>query len=411
MHCYENLNLYIFCTLNFFCFFNAAFAQGDDCYAEAGVLTIAEGGYNVCFENTVVVEADEFLLEDGQQVFYIWHDVPGINWEGLTDYSNIVSFGNFLVNDLGGQTVYVTAFGILLNTESGIPDFNDSCLTTSNTIPINFLRPVQVYAETDCDPITNELTYQIQVNGGLPEIDSSQLYHLTSSFYEDSIGINDTLFIDLNCVNNCEFELNVQDNNFCESEFQDFHHCVLVPIYLISLTVEAKKNGNLIKWATELENNVNEYILSSSTDGLNFDEIYRVQALNNLSYIKEYEYLDAEAKEKGTTYYKLSEIKFNEQESLLGIVSISRGLEQVGIISLMPNPVVDNLTVLYAFEKSQELFINVINSTGLQPTITKRINHSSGIGYLTMDVSFLEKGVHFVELSFDGKKYIRKFIK
>lgn len=70
----------------------------------------------------------------------------------------------------------------------------------------------------------------------------------------------------------------------------------------------------------------------------------------------------------------------------------------ISILNIFPNPIVDNYTIQFDLENTDEVTIGVYNMLGQTVSISTN-NYGAGINTITMGASLLEKGVYVVSIS------------
>jgi hypothetical protein len=95
-----------------------------------------------------------------------------------------------------------------------------------------------------------------------------------------------------------------------------------LPVSLLSFTGKALQDGNHIVWSTASEQNNAYFLLSKSTDGVNFHEIAKIFGNGTTNELSNYEYIDNNT--SSTSYYKLTQVDYNGDQTSFGIIAIQR---------------------------------------------------------------------------------------
>lgn len=150
---------------------NLTIAQ--NCVGDAGILSIAKGdSYSnldyICADSCITVAAINSILADSTALTIVLHTDGEITVSNFPPKS-ILAYGNMFCNEEGKkQRIYATAFGVTTNV-NGEPDFNDECITYSNTIEANFLSPVNLITDLICDDSTGLYEVCFTINGGFTD--------------------------------------------------------------------------------------------------------------------------------------------------------------------------------------------------------------------------------------------------
>lgn len=125
-----------------------------------------------------------------------------------------------------------------------------------------------------------------------------------------------------------------------------------LPVSLINFTAKASPNQHAeLKWSTASENNNQKFIIARSTDGVVFTEVGAINGAGNSNQLENYIFRDYQPS-NGTNYYRLSQVDFDGEITILGTRSVIFSLEQKAVISVYPNPV------------DKEIHINLPQYTG-----------------------------------------------
>lgn len=109
-------------------------------------------------------------------------------------------------------------------------------------------------------------------------------------------------------------------------------NCVPLPIELINFVGYNKDNENLLFWRTSSERENDYFVIERSIDGQQWTEVEKIKGSGNSIVINEYKYVD-EYYSKGLNYYRLSQVDFNGNKTMLNIISIDNTLKSKRSIS------------------------------------------------------------------------------
>jgi hypothetical protein len=189
--------------------------------------------------------------------------------------------------------------------------------------------------------------------------------------------------------------------------------CALLPIELISFTGSNKKDFNLIEWITNKEHHNDYYELERSTDGHNWREIAKINAIENLTQNKFYNYEDHTFTSNEINYYRLKQVDLNNEFKYSQIISIeaTEGPKPY-VTNLHPNPTNQKINFgLYTPIKGM-VDIQILDFTGLE-VLTDLQEIAVGKNDIKLDLSALKNGIYLLKIIPDGseKPMIQKIIK
>lgn len=188
------------------------------------------------------------------------------------------------------------------------------------------------------------------------------------------------------------------------SEFSPFTFAssdplILIPVNLISFSGISVNKTAALKWITTQEVNVNRYVLERSMDGLNFQALQNIPA-RNINGIQTYTYTDR-TPQIGSNYYRLRIEDYDGSYQYSEIVPIM--FTHQNELYVYPNPAKDNLTIWGLYENQE---VRIVDASGRILKVQTLGNNQN-----TIDVSFLTKGLYFLQLHNKGGIKTIKFIK
>ncbi|AFM03074.1 CUB domain protein [Bernardetia litoralis DSM 6794] len=251
-----------------------------------------------------------------------------------------------------------------------LPVLNQIACSDDNT---NASLP-NVYSEVPTIAMTAGTTYYIQIDGKA---------FFTGAAYDGSSEADDIiLYIE-------EFDL--------------------LPIELKLFDGIVKEEGNLIFWETAMEKDVEYFSLEASTDGITFFEINRQDPNQKPS---NYEFLHTEPQQK--MYYRLKDVSLNGEESYSNVIYLVRenaiSIEK-GILSIYPNPTLDNVTIRMFYPNSKEVALQLYDTKGVE-LMNKMIEiPSSQVIEKTLSLNNLPAGVYILTLTTKTGREVVKIVK
>jgi hypothetical protein len=170
---------------------------------------------------------------------------------------------------------------------------------------------------------------------------------------------------------------------------------ILLPIGLVKFYGERVDKINNLYWETASEENLLNYTVERSTDGINFVSIGNVVAKNSPS---KYHFEDKNALLGVINYYRLVVHEKDGTESSTNIISIISSVDEVLTVSqLYPNPTSNNFMIGLESKQKGQATINVYDVFG---KIVASSSHEifGGVNQYTISTEHLSFGVYYVEV-------------
>ena len=181
-----------------------------------------------------------------------------------------------------------------------------------------------------------------------------------------------------------------------------------LPVNLLSFTVTSKDADALLQWSTAQETNSRNFIIQSSDDAQNWNQIGTVAAAGNSSMQKNYSFIDAGVMNSGKSrvYYRLKQTDLDGQTTYSNIIYIKiKGNNQLNV-QLYSNPVHDNIKLmLTGIQGNATISINNLNG---QVIYKKQIQNQNGL--MTLPVN-LQNGVYLLVVTCNNEMKTLKFVK
>lgn len=176
-----------------------------------------------------------------------------------------------------------------------------------------------------------------------------------------------------------------------------------LPVQWVDFTAKQKAQTVLLKWQTAQEQNADKFIIERSGTGVAFQTIGAVTATGNTPVGSRYSFTDADPL-PGDNYYRL---KQTDKDGKFTFSKIARvHFERRTIITLSPNPVLDNLTIrIPAGEPIQS--VDITDASGRLMMRKAAFNSSVAI----ISCSTLSKGIYWVKVQTARNNYQLNFMK
>lgn len=170
---------------------------------------------------------------------------------------------------------------------------------------------------------------------------------------------------------------------------------------------------NLLSWTTLTETNNTGFELLRSADGIQFEKIAFIatKAENgNSNQTLNYQFKD-QSPLQANNYYRLKQIDKDGRTSLSSIVLLkSAKTRRLEIVSVYPNPVKDNLTILLGNDKSEKATISITDYSG-KTLIQQAVQLTNGTQTLQINTSTLSNKTYLLVVKTNEEVLTTKFMK
>lgn len=194
-------------------------------------------------------------------------------------------------------------------------------------------------------------------------------------------------------------------NNFTGSYTVTQTPVVTVPVKLSSFTAEKRSGaGNLIKWTTEQELNIETYTVLHSVDGKNFKEQTGAVLGAGRS---AYSFIHA-IPAAGVNYYRLKITEKSNRAILSHIVNVNNK-KGADFLKVFPNPATNYLYIETKTAQSGKAQVSILTAGGEKVFVKEYI--ISNQPTLSVDVRKFAAGKYFVKTVINNQETISTFIK
>ena len=182
----------------------------------------------------------------------------------------------------------------------------------------------------------------------------------------------------------------------------------LLPIELSSFDAEAMSRGNKVMWTTDSEVNADYVEVMSSPNGsTKWQSVGKVASLGNSSSRASYDLMDMNP--YSITYYQLKAMDKDGSFELSQVITVRRD-DQVGKMSLSPNPTSRDITLQAVASSEQMAQINIVSLSG-QLVKTLRVNMQNGLNTINVNLDDLTSGIYLFRLSTSDGVQVEKIVK
>jgi len=210
----------------------------------------------------------------------------------------------------------------------------------------------------------------------------------------------------------------VSASTFSGIEFIDQSTAVMgatggpVPVQLISFSAALLPNNTaLLQWVTAQEINCRNYVLQRSEDAVHFIDITQIEATGNMANTKTYQYTDHFLTAVNTLYYRLAMIDADGKMNFSPVIKLRLKNKGSEWMLVYPNPVTDELKIVFTSVQQQNTTIQVIDAAG---KLVLKINRVAAKGeniFIIPNLSHLATGQYQLVLSQGSNKATQSFFK
>lgn len=185
---------------------------------------------------------------------------------------------------------------------------------------------------------------------------------------------------------------------------------ILLPVELTDFRAIGMERENVISWVTASEHNNDYFGVMRSFDGVNFEEIGKVEGAGNSTSTNMYQFIDDEVR-TGIVYYQLGQYDINGQLNSSKVIALNRSENANGILAAWPNPTDDVLYVEINPSASDVTpTLQLLDSRGL--TIENRALKSGELNTIDFSLAELSAGVYIILYTdHEGITYTQKILK
>lgn len=165
-----------------------------------------------------------------------------------------------------------------------------------------------------------------------------------------------------------------------------------LPVKLLTFSGEPLSSGNLLEWVMEEYGDTENYVLQSSEDGLNFNDVFtqRVQpATGKHSYV----YFDKQTYTAAVIYYRVQTTLLDGSKTFSKVLTVKRSAT-VKQASIYPNPAQNTVRIAEDFKPEKVEWFD-INGVRVKSVMAPKIGQP-------LNVTDLPKGVYLVRIYNQG---------
>ncbi len=163
-----------------------------------------------------------------------------------------------------------------------------------------------------------------------------------------------------------------------------------IPIELLDFSVKKAGNNTLVEWSTLSEENSDYFVVEWSIDGVNFEEIAKIDGAGSSREKIEYSYTHANPS-IGVNYYRLVQYDLDGRSESFGVQQVVFVADKKDMF-ITPTRVENDIRVGF----SDKVENGILNIFDMQGKAIKTIDVPDGVDSVNLDVSSLSCGQYIV---------------
>ncbi|HYF31918.1 MAG TPA: Ig-like domain-containing protein [Chitinophagaceae bacterium] len=177
----------------------------------------------------------------------------------------------------------------------------------------------------------------------------------------------------------------------------------MLPVKLSDFRVSVNDASDVtLNWTTTYEQGSDHFEIERSFDGANFEKVGSVAAAGTSFTKKDYSYLDrlrSSVTNKKDVYYRLRLVNSNGTAEVTKVLVLRLfRTSTLKMVSVTPNPVVNDINVQVQLKESSYVVMKVTNSNGLEVS-RKSSRGNQGLNVFALDgTNTLKPGVYMLEV-------------
>lgn len=175
-----------------------------------------------------------------------------------------------------------------------------------------------------------------------------------------------------------------------------------LPIELLSFTSECIDQKVVLKWITGTEHDNDYFSIEQSIDGLNWVNIENIPGAGNSTSEITYNFFDL-GRYNHLSYYRLKQTDFNGQTKTHSPTSVKKCFEINDLLSVVPNPAVDQININYKGEIDQVLSTSIYDFFG-------KLVYFKETFCSAIPVENMQEGIYYLHLALESGIIARKFL-
>lgn len=178
----------------------------------------------------------------------------------------------------------------------------------------------------------------------------------------------------------------------------------VLPVEFTNFSATKINQSVLLEWRTESETNSDYFEIERSSNGLDWNRLFKTQAAGESTEPKEYSEIDLEPLQ-GISYYRLSQFDLDGTRTILKLISFNNEFNLgANEIRVFPNPIMEKVKVFGNKTELNEL--KILNSIGQD--ISESLGVVSHDGYSEVNFNDQQTGIFIVKTKTNSQILIKK---
>ncbi|TWI81270.1 putative secreted protein (Por secretion system target) [Lacibacter cauensis] len=179
-----------------------------------------------------------------------------------------------------------------------------------------------------------------------------------------------------------------------------------LPANVITFKATAVGNNAKLLWTVEDQQNVERYVIERSSNNISFSAFGSVDARGTANEKIEYQFTDINAAAfASTVYYRIKITDKDGSAKYTNVVPVSFENFTKAFVTIQPNPVVNNATVMVLSTTEEMAQLRISDNTG-RVVMSKNIRLIKGRNTLELNVNSLPSGLYYLDVT--GKNINQK---
>lgn len=331
--------------------------------------------------------------------------------------ANLYSGANCIGSPIiGGVTTNSNSSGTINTNVAGVTGGNTYSIRYSFTDRYNctttLCKPFKVFPRVTINPTISCLSNPptVSVNASCPNCNATYIAEYSYNGGTTWTTVTTANFQDIYTY--AHVKNIVTGEVSCEVSSVKLADCpTVLPIELLYIKAVPVDNQYIkVSWATASESNTSKFEVLRSTDAVNFIKIGEVAAAGNSTTLKSYYYDDHNVAAGITYYYQVRELDRDNRAQLTNIVNAKLEKDKFELISIYPNPTVENTIITMYSKDVIDVTLNVFNDIGeLMKNDQKTMKE--GLNEWNINTETWAKGVYYFIINNGDKPITRQVIK
>jgi hypothetical protein len=207
-----------------------------------------------------------------------------------------------------------------------------------------------------------------------------------------------------NSKNYCQFDNQISSFSGGTVAFRVTPVAILLDNAIVYFSGEKIGNSNQLYWTIDQENDVANYVLMRSEDGIQSEEFATQSLLGQTGYSI------TDAQPYARTYYRLKVVQQNGTYDYTNWVVLERQAIDANTVRIYPNPTKSDVIIDFWSDKKSSLHLKIIDVLGREIK-NKKIETSVGQNHYRLDMTYLPSAMYVLTIGEGVQRIVRKITK